>query len=271
MKTYLNSIVKQLRNHSLSLNKTSILVDKPWALIDEEFEMQKLIFRRNKSLILSKNGRVQEGKWDYFPEAKALLIDRIDDKILCNEAFVDEGVMILKLDGTEDRFFIFANENVIPDLDVNRYLKELKRQKLNILEKKITDGRIIEVQMGSAYFYPEEGNLVTIDSEPIADGKYQLVETPQYYEIKQGRIFKILTEKKYKNPDGIEIVVQQQYDCRVNHITRGDYVFVQGLQIDNAVINFSKNKNITIKDGILVKVECKNKILGLLNRIRNVE
>lgn len=90
MKLYLKSIVNQLRNYSSTLDKTSILVDKPWALIDEEFEMQKLIFKKNKELILSKNGQVQIGKWDYFPEAKSLLIDRNSDKILCNEAFIDK-------------------------------------------------------------------------------------------------------------------------------------------------------------------------------------
>ncbi len=75
MKLYLKSISKQLRNYSASLDKISILLDKPWAIIDEEFEMQKLIFKKNKELILSKNGEAIVGKWDYFPEAKSLLID----------------------------------------------------------------------------------------------------------------------------------------------------------------------------------------------------
>jgi hypothetical protein len=48
MKLYLKSIVKQLKNHSASLEKTSIFIDKPWALIDDEFEVQKMIFKRNK-------------------------------------------------------------------------------------------------------------------------------------------------------------------------------------------------------------------------------
>lgn len=71
MKIYLKSVVNQLRNYSTTLDKTSILINKPWTLIDEEFEMQKLIFKKNKELILSKNGQVQIGSWDYFPEAKS--------------------------------------------------------------------------------------------------------------------------------------------------------------------------------------------------------
>ncbi|MDZ7848159.1 MAG: hypothetical protein U5L96_16180 [Owenweeksia sp.] len=196
MKVYLKSIAKQLRNYSLSLDKASILIDKPWALIDEEYEMQKLIFKKNKELILSINGKVQEGKWDYFPEAKSLLIDRNKDKILCNEAFVDKGVMILKLDGTENRFFILANENIVPDLDANRYLKELRYQKLKISEAELNDGRTLEVQRKYEYGEPQLGNSVSVDAEPVEDGKYQLADNNKYFEIKKGRIFKILTETK---------------------------------------------------------------------------
>jgi len=99
MKTYLQSIVPQIQRFSQSLNKKAILINKPWAIVDSDGEIQKIIFKKNKELILSKNGQVTEGKWDYFPEAKSLLIDRGTDKILCNEAYIDEAVLIMKLDG----------------------------------------------------------------------------------------------------------------------------------------------------------------------------
>ncbi|HPC99156.1 MAG TPA: hypothetical protein PL040_09310 [Bacteroidales bacterium] len=258
MKIYLKSIVKQLRNYSSTLDRTSILVDKPWALIDEEFEMQKLIFQKDKKLILSKNGQVQIGKWDYFPEAKSLLIDRNTDKILCNEEFIDKGVMVLRLDGTSSRFFILANENVVPDLDVNRYLKELRYQKLKIAETELIDGRILEVQREYEWQEPKIGNLVTEEAEPIDDGKYQLAKRNQYIEVKKGRIFKLLTETKYTNPSGQEITIQQQDNWKIIH---GDYVFMFGKQVDDAIIEFSKSKNLVVRDGIVIRLEPKNKII----------
>lgn len=258
MKIYLKSIVKQLRNYSATLDKTSILIDKPWALIDEEFEMQKLIFKKDKELILSKNGQVQIGKWDYFPEAKSLLIDRNSDKILCNEAFIDKGVMVLRLDGTDSRFFILANENVVPDLDANRYLKELRYQKLKIAETKLIDGRILEVQREQEWQEPQIGNPVTQEAEPIEDGKYQLAKQNQYFEVKKGRIFKILTETKYTNPSGQEISIQQQDNWKIK---KGDYVFMLGRQVDNAIIDFSKTKNLVVRDCIVIRLEHKNKVM----------
>lgn len=258
MKTYLKSIVKQLRNYSATLDKTLILIDKPWALIDDELEMQKLIFKKNKELILSKNGQVQIGKWDYFPEAKSLLIDRNTDKILCNEAFIDKAVLVLRLDGTDNKFFILANENAIPDLDAIRYLKQLRNQKLKIVEIKLIDGRTLEVQRYAELAEPHIGNPVTIEAEPVEDGKYQTAIPSQYFEIKDGRIFKILTETKYTNPSGQEILIQQQKNWG---ITPGDYVFMFGKQVDNAIIELTKTKNLVVKDGVVIRIEHKNKII----------
>lgn len=263
MKMYLKNIVKQLRNYSATLDKNSILIDKPWALIDDEFEMQKLIFKKDKELILSKNGQVQIGKWDYFPEAKSLLIDRNTDKILCNEAFIDKGVMVLRIDGTDNRFFILANENIVPDLDANRYLKELRYQKLKIAETKLVDGRILEVAREDEYFSPVIGNQVTVEAAPIEDGKYQLAEAKKYYEVKKGRIFKILTETIYINPDNHEIVVHQQDSWKIR---KGDEVYMFGKLIENEIVHFSNNKNLIVHDGKVLRLERKNPVTRYLSK-----
>ncbi len=268
MKVYLKSIAKQLRNYSLSLDQISILIDKPWALIDEEFEIQKLIFKKNHELILSKNGNVQIGKWDYFPEAKSLLIDRNSDKILCNAAFVDNGVMILKLDGTENKFFMLANENIVPDLDADRYLKKLRNQKLGIAQAELNDGRILEVQRESENISPKLGDPVTIDAEKIEDGKYQLAQKQKYYkqkyyEIKRSHIFKILTETKYINPNGQEIYIQQQDNLEIKN---GDYVYMFGQPVKTTLINFNKTKNLVVREGKVVRVELKNPFMKWLSK-----
>lgn len=83
-KDYLKNIAIQLQNHSETVKTKNILVGKPWALIDGDHEMQKLIFESEGTLILSLNGQAKIGKWRYLPEAKSLLIDRVTDQILCN-------------------------------------------------------------------------------------------------------------------------------------------------------------------------------------------
>ncbi|MFN7845651.1 MAG: hypothetical protein ACK5P4_00415 [Bacteroidota bacterium] len=265
MKEYLKNIVNQLKNYSITLDKTTILIDKPWALIDEEFELQKLIFKKDKELILSKNGQVQIGKWDYFPEAKSLLIDRNTDKILCNEAFIDKGVMVLKLDGTENRFFILANENIIPDLDAKKYLRQLRNQKLCITETILADGTTIEIQREEdQYERAKVGNVVSIDTETIDDGKYKLNELEKYIEIQKGKIHKILIDTRYTNPDNHEIIIQQQ---DIWEIKNGDYVFMLGKPVETGCINFSNSKNLIVRNGKVVRLERKNPLTRSLSKL----
>jgi len=265
MKVYLKIIVQQLRNYSATLDIMSILIDKPWALIDEEFEVQKLIFKRNKELILSKNGQVQIGKWDYFPEAKSLLIDRATDKILCNEAFIDNGIMILKLDGTDNKFFMLANENLVPDLDALKYLKTIRHQRLRIAEVNLSNGKILEIQREeNQYARARIGNSVSVDADVIDDGKYQVADDNRYIEIQRGKISKILTETTHLSPDNLEIIIQQQNS---EFISNGDYVYIGGKQIGDAKINFSASKYLIVRDGKVVRLERKNAITRWLSRL----
>jgi hypothetical protein len=208
---------------------------------------------------------VQVGKWDYFPEAKSLLIDRITDKILCNEAFIDKGVMVLKLDGTKNRFFVLANENIVPDLNAKKYLKKLRYQKLHIAEVNLANGTILEIQREeNQYEIAEIGNPVFVDSEPFEDGKYQLAEKNKYIEIHKGRIFKTLIETNYTNPDNQEIIIQQQDS---GEIKMGDYVFMFGIQVDNAFLNFSRSKNLIVRGGKVVRLERKNPVTRWLSKV----
>lgn len=254
MKTYLQNIVPQLKNFSLSLDKTAILINKPWALIDDEGEVQKLIFKKNKELILSKNGQVTEGKWDYFPEAKSLLIDRGTDKILCNEAMIDEGILIMKLDGTNNQFFVLANENIVPDLDVKRYLIKLRREKLHLYARTLYDGRKIDIERNNYTYRYGPGSHVSIDAVPVKDGKYKLANTNEHVVVKENVILKILTEVKYTNPDGKNIFIQQHDKSKAK---KGDYVFVDGVQVYDGTVNFSKSKNLIVFNGEIVRFEKK--------------
>lgn len=252
MKIYLQHFVKQLRNYSLSLDKTSILIDKPWAMIDEEFELQKLIFKKNKELIMSKNGQVTIGKWDYFPEAKSLLIDRNKDKILCNEGFIDKGVMILKLDGTNNKFFMLANENIVPDLDADRYLKQLRYQKLKISIWELIDGRLLEVQQryGSQEYEGITENLnVYFEGNEVENGKYPLKSGIYSLLVNSSKIAKIYINKQYELKNGLTMFIEQQ---EYNHRNIGDKVFINDLPAPDGKYKLGLFSSIKVKDGQIV-------------------
>ena len=125
MKLYLSNLLPRLQEYSLSLDKKEVFVEKPWVIVDENLNQQKYIFRRDGELIMSLNGTVKIGSWEYIAAAKSLLINRIQDKILLNQFFIDPAVMVLKKDGFKDENLIMANEILIPDLDVTTYLKKI--------------------------------------------------------------------------------------------------------------------------------------------------
>lgn len=237
LKSLLESYTKDIIRYSLSLSKTNILIEKPWTLIDEDNEIQKLIFKKNNELILSKNGQVIIGKWDYFPDAKSLLIDRGSDKILCNETYIDDAVMILKLDGTNNKYFSLANENLIPDLDVLKYLNDIRKTKLSIVEYCLVDGRKLEI-ISNQYAY----NLIQLETkvsisgvdENIEDGIYKLKDVQLQILVNDSKIEKVFYEKKYKINNDIELIIAQS---RSYEVSESDSVYYYGTETPISMVN----------------------------------
>ncbi len=127
MLDYLRNILPRIQGYSKSLDRVEVFVEKPWVLFDERNNLHEYMFMRDKRLILSLNGIVKEGKWELLPNGK-LLIDRVDDKILLQNMFIDDAVMILKMSGTADVPFLLVNEHRVPDRDVMKYLELVEEQ-----------------------------------------------------------------------------------------------------------------------------------------------
>lgn len=251
MKIYLQNTIKGLRNISKSLDKKSILIDKPWALVDSDLEIQKLIFKKNKELIMSKDGQVNIGKWDYFPEAKSLLIDRGKDKILCNEGFIDEAVLVLKRDGTKNDFFVLANENIIPDLDAYAYLRELRYHNLNITTRKLTNGKILEIiKVTEQYNRSQIGDRVTINADDVSDGIYKTEKPTAKYTIKNSTIASIVHEVTYKTRNSVEIMVEQKNQY---YYSKGERVWINGMPAPDGKYRVNGGVNIIVEEGIIVR------------------
>jgi hypothetical protein len=214
MKIYLQNIVKDLKQFSESLDKQTLLINKPWALIDSDLGIQKLIFKKNKELILSKDGQVTEGKWDYFPEAKSLLIDRGFDKILCNENYIDDSILVLKMDGKKDDFFILANENNIPDLDAYAYLRRLYYNKYGIQNTPLADNRNIQIKPNNQNTLGS-GSSVTIDDSIAQDGEYITKDGSQKIYVQNNKILDTKYLKKYKLENGDYLVIEQKNSFQI--------------------------------------------------------
>lgn len=123
MNAYLQNLIPRLQQFSLSLDRKEVFIDYPWVRIDEKGNKETYIFKRNGELIMSLNGSAAVGKWELLIIAGALMIDRVKDKILLKHDFIDKALMILKTDDFKSIPFILINSNIIPDLDIEKYLQ----------------------------------------------------------------------------------------------------------------------------------------------------
>ena len=261
IKFYLNAI----KSHSLSLNKMVILVNKPWVLVDHTGALQKLIFRKNGELILSVNGKVHIGKWEYLPALESILLERVDDKVLLNEVFVDENALILKKDGTDQEFFPLVNEQKIPNYDIVQYLLELRNEAENISRIHLQDGKFMEVRgienLSDCNEY--EGKKAEVfdysdRKSSIANGFFFSLDNDFEFHLKNGTITRAnkLLLIKLRGGNLLEI----QGDClskSVEYEGKKAKVF-DSIERENSITNgyfFSANDDFKfhLKDGVILK------------------
>lgn len=242
MKIYVENLLPRIKEFSQSLDKKEVFIDTPWILIDEDHNQQKYIFKRNGDLIMSFNGEVNIGKWEYLSEAKSILIDRVRDKILLNQYFIHSAVMILKLDGPKQTNFILANELIIPDYKVDDFIKNLYYTKKNVDLIKLKDGRVLEVieNIQSSAVTKD----VTIEGENIKDGIFESGDENRKYEIKESRITRILVDIRYQTKFCDLIVEQQQYGIKY-----GDRVFIDNQQAQNGKYKIGFLEYLYVIDG----------------------
>ncbi len=246
MKQFINNLLPRLKQFSENLDRKELFIEIPWVIIDDNLNQQKYIFKRNGDLIMSLNGQVTIGKWEYLAAARSLLIDRIQDKILLNQNFIDPAVMALKKDGFKDENLILANEILLPDLNVADYLKKLFYQKNNIVVRKLKTGEFLELNNYDGWI---NGKKITIEGEPVSDGFIELEESEKRYVVKDSRIIKVLVKENYKTNKGMISVEQQEYFNPSN----GDLVIQNNEVAPDGKYRLGFMRHITVSNGRISK------------------
>ncbi|MGV1013288.1 MAG: hypothetical protein ACOYBS_12660 [Flavobacterium sp.] len=110
MKTYISDLIPKIQRYSQKLDNLTLLTNQHWVVIDE-LENSKLvyIFRSNSELLISKNGNIKKGKWEFLGN-NSLLIEENENSFMFIHGFFDENILALKKDGLDD-YSILINEN----------------------------------------------------------------------------------------------------------------------------------------------------------------
>jgi len=244
MKTYIDNLLPRLKQFSQSLDRKEIFIDTPWIYVDENNSRHKYIFQRDGSLIMSVNGEVLIGKWEYLSVANSILIDRIRDKILLNQHFIHSSIMILKLDGTSENNLILANELIIPDYNVYDFLKTFYNEKANIKVINLKDGRSLELENNPYGIIAN--SLATINGDKIEDCILETLENDKKYKIENSQIVRVLIDVIYKTKKGELTIEQEEYGS-----CYGDRVFYKSLPAPDGIYSMGFLENLYVVDGKL--------------------
>ena len=135
MQTYFSNIIPSLARYSKKLDDISLLTTRHWVILDESSQSKSTyIFRNNNELIVSENGIVVHGTWDYLGFNKILL--RINNSsFLFQHGFLEDDILALKLDGRNEYAF-FINEsrsdlNTLKRIDTHLNRKYLSSSELS--------------------------------------------------------------------------------------------------------------------------------------------
>ena len=251
MKSYLTNLLPRLQQYSQSLDRKELLVDQPWVLLDENSNKQQYIFERDGKLIMSLNGKVQYGMWRYIAAAKSLVIDRGEnDSLLLNHTFVSQGACILKKDGFTDDPWILVNERVVPDLNLERYLRSLIPELKSFKELKLEGCTLYYDSSIGNDDYPSVGLSVKTfaQDDKVINGIFKDTNN-LYYVIENDIIQSIYTYQLFETDKG-RLKIKQDIHSRPK---KGDNVTIDDISAPNGQYHFLKNPNnlehVIIKDG----------------------
>ncbi len=212
MTDYLKSILPRLQRYSKQLSEEANFVDVPWAFRDVDGAVVTYLFRRNNELLVTKQGEVVTGRWEYIASLRSLLIEYEGRKRLYNQGYLDpeKAVLILRKDGTEE-LFVLGNKEVIVGLDVAGYLEG----RLNLLENKkmaltTEPGKVYtqkyrvkdsERVLVLEFAVNSDGDRDFIIGSPVLDANTEYNMISGEYQLEDGKMIQIINGALHKVED----------------------------------------------------------------------
>lgn len=152
MKTFVSKIIPKLKDYGKKLDNTSVLTQTHWILVEDNLDrVIKFIFReKNNQLLISTNGKIEKANWDYI-DKNTILIEREHGDYLFKHGFLNEEILALNVDGTEEYALFVCDkihlEGINSNTKIDRYLDNLVNdieEELSYRNKKIEEQVIKE-------------------------------------------------------------------------------------------------------------------------------
>ena len=266
---YLLDIVPKIQAYSKKLDEKSLLTNQHWVSVsDIENSKTVFIFRPNEQLLISDNGKIERGKWEYI-DSNSIVIDRQFESFLFKHGFLDESVLALKVDGT-DTYALFINEtkygkDINNKKDVIDFLEaKYLNKKTGNLEKNyqnsstLNDKRVGAIYLedgGELVFYQTdkkqtciiEGCSVLLNGTKPKDGLYKSRQNKRF-EINNGFLAKeyYIEFHEQKNCDIIELDGH-----RMDSSKKGNRVWLRNQPAPDGIYKIGIFSSINVLNGLV--------------------
>ncbi|WP_181308859.1 hypothetical protein [Rufibacter sp. XAAS-G3-1] len=244
------------------------MTNQHWVSVNEIDAFKTVyIFRGNSQLIISENGKVTRGSWEYLSH-NSIIIERQEESYLFKHGFLDESVLALKVDGLNE-YAVFVNEtkygneinninDLIKFLEAKYTLKE-KQNLSNRSTQPINDNRLGNVELvngDSITFYPTEKNQTTIiegckvliNGQKPQDGLYKSILNTRY-EVVDGILHKEYRIEKHTQSNGAVIEID---NYRMQTSKKGNRVWLNDNPAPDGEYKTGIFSSSTVSNGLIV-------------------
>ena len=148
MKAFLFDSLNRFRKYSEELDtKAEIrkcLCDKAWQVFNNSGDKEVYIFQEDGSLIISINGNITRGSWQYLSVNNSIAISASNQEYMVHPAFLDNILFALQVDGTENYAFLIDQKNAqnfAPRSldDLHRYFRQKEQKRIEEENRRIEE------------------------------------------------------------------------------------------------------------------------------------
>ncbi|MBO0591170.1 hypothetical protein I2486_07085 [Cellulophaga sp. E16_2] len=205
MYEYLKFLLVKLKSIDDKLTVIALLQNKFWVRINDKNLNEKWFFKENGELLISINGNIVDGRYEQLSEG-SLIVELDKNKILLNQNFIYNDILLLKKDSDDSDFYAFYDDSKFNNSEFEQFIEVSRKEVLNTKILKLADNTEAEVLM------KPNKNIISLGDSVLINQKLTVLEfletANNFYELKEGEITGIFIKDKYKIAE-INIVVKQ--------------------------------------------------------------
>ena len=208
MKTFAIDLIPKIRKFSRTLEDLTILTTHQWVLLNEIPNSKTVyIFRQHKRLLISENGVVTKGSWEYLGH-NSLLFETNSHTLLLKHSFADEHIIAMKIDGKEGYLFLINETKFSTEIDsIDKVV--------TFLEKKYFEKDIFAAALPiSSNGIPTYKESYPVKSFDFAYGRHDKIYI-SFADGRNGKVLKGYSTNKYffDHPKLGKRYFDSKYDC----------------------------------------------------------